>query len=230
MSEFTYSSVTVSGSDAFDFLQAQLATDLTGIANSIDTSGNTGRTAHRSAWCNPKGRVICTPTIETITNGFALSIPADLGAVVLQRLMMFRFRAKVDLDLVPGKTATADDELRKLQAGIPEIAQAQTEKFTPHMLNLDLLQMVSLEKGCYPGQEIVARTHYRGASKRRCLRFACDADVQPGDKVADEQRDIGEVVNALAGELLAVVPLTAAESTLYVGGQPLSRLALPYKL
>ena len=95
----------------------------------------------------------------------------------MQRLTLFRFRAKVDFELSPGPAVSEAELLANIQAGIPEIALPQSEKFTPHMLNLDLLQMVSVSKGCYPGQEIVARTHFRGSSKRRCLRFGCDAST-----------------------------------------------------
>jgi len=224
MSEFKYATIAVTGADAFDFLQAQLATDLDKLQQDSDAG------PYRSAWCNPKGRVICTPRVRKTGDGFELSIPADLGESVLQRLTMFRFRAKVEIELTAGPDSNAAAQLEKLQAGIPDIALAQSEKFTPHMLNLDLLDMVSVDKGCYPGQEIVARTHFRGASKRRCLRFSCDTVVLPGNKVADEKREIGEVVNAIDRELLAVIPLSAADSTLFVDHHALTRLPLPYSI
>ena len=224
MSEFTYSTINVRGEDAFDFLQAQLASDISEIAQLPDSA------PRRSAWCNPKGRVICTPGVRATPEGFELTVPADLGELVMQRLTLFRFRAKVDFELSPGPAVSEAELLANIQAGIPEIALPQSEKFTPHMLNLDLLQMVSVSKGCYPGQEIVARTHFRGSSKRRCLRFGCDPDVRPGAKVRDGERDIGEVVNAAGGELLAVVPVTAAASELFVDAKALTRLELPYSL
>ena len=228
MSDFKYSTITVSGADAFDFLQAQLASDLSRLPERNDTSGNPDAAEHRSAWCNPKGRVICTPVVKSVQDGFELSLPADLGELVMQRLTLFRFRSKVEFERSPGPTSSAEEELLKIRAGVPEIALAQSEKFTPHMLNLDLLQMVSVEKGCYPGQEIIARTHFRGASKRRCLRFSSDAPIQPGANVTDGDRNVGEVVNALGGELLAVVPLATADSPLFVDQHELTRLELPY--
>ena len=230
MSEFKYSTVAVTGDDALAFLQAQLATDLTSIANVIDTPGNTDNAAHRSTWCNPKGRVICTPTVTASDSGFDLSLPADLSESVVARLTMFRFRSRVEFNIIA--TTQIDDaaQLQLLQAGIPEIASAQTEKYTPHMLNLDVLQMVSVEKGCYPGQEIVARTHFRGSSKRRTYRFACATDVQPGDKISNSERAVGEVVNALHGELLGVIPVQIADSQLFVNDHELHRRELPYKI
>lgn len=225
MSEFTYSTITVSGPDAFEFLQAQLATDLAAVA---EQGNESSAHPHRSAWCNPKGRVICTPTVAIVGGDYTLTLPADLGDAVAQRLGMFRFRAKVEFDLTAANGLDIAARLRLLQSGIAEIAQAQSEKYTPHMLNLDILQMVSVEKGCYPGQEIVARTHFRGASKRRCFRFRCEAPVQAGDKLSAGEREVGDVVNALQGELLAVIPVSTADSSLAINATALQKLDLPY--
>ncbi|MDA0705330.1 MAG: hypothetical protein O2805_01595 [Proteobacteria bacterium] len=221
MSEISYTTIQVSGADAFVFLQAQLATDMTTIAR---------EKAARSAWCNPKGRVICMPTIVASDAGFALTLPTDLADVVQQRLTLFRFRSKVEFSQQAAAGRSTDEQLTMLRSGVVEITLAQSEKFTPHMLNLDLLHIVSLNKGCYPGQEIVARTHYRGASKRRCLRFESSEPVAAGDKVSDGERDIGEVVNAIGTDLLAVVAVDATDHPLTVGTIRLSKGKLPYSI
>ena len=112
---------------------------------------------------------------------------------MVKRLTMFRFRSKVDFDVVDdGQTV---DPAFLVEHGYPYIGSTQSEQFTPHMLNFDLLDAISMDKGCYPGQEIVARTHYKGATKRRALRFESDAPVSPGDKVSLDGREIGEVLN-----------------------------------
>lgn len=226
MSELPYAKIEARGPDAFDFLQNQLSADLRGL--------DTGET-RLSAWCNPKGRVICLLRVRSADGGYALLLPSELADEVLRRLTTFRFRAKVELRTVP---ATAEDlalseplnewRLANLRAGIVEIGAEQSEAFTPHMLNLDLLGAVSLDKGCYPGQEIVARTYYRGATKRRCLRFESGDPVSPGTKVSDGARDLGEVVNAIGTDLLAVVPLEKADAKLMVAGVALTRKPLPY--
>jgi len=221
MSEIPYSTIAVTGTDAFDFLQAQLATDLQTV---------TRESALRSAWCNPKGRVICMPSIKAIEAGFELTLPSDLADSVVQRLTLFRFRSQVQFTPQAVSNRSTADRLEMLRAGIVEIAYEQSEKFTPHMLNLDLLHIVSLDKGCYPGQEIVARTHYRGTSKRRCQYFQSTAPVAAGDKVSDGERDIGEVVNAIDTELLAVVPVELADKPLFIDGVRLSHGELPYSI
>jgi folate-binding protein YgfZ len=217
MTDTPYSKLVVSGADALEFLQGQLTIDLQklGMGDS-----------QRAGWCNPKGRVICLFDVTATDEGFSLSLPSELADDVLRRLTMFRFRSKVDFEL-----QTSSDEGRleeKLHDGVAEIWQAQSEKFTPHMLNLDLIGAIDFEKGCYTGQEIVARTHYRGASKRRCLRFESTQPVSPGDKVSDGDRDVGEVLNAIGNDLLAVVPVDKADSGLTVAGASLVHLPLPY--
>jgi tRNA-modifying protein YgfZ len=74
-----------------------------------------------------------------------------------------------------------------IQAGIPEVREATREAFVPQMINFDLMGGVSFKKGCYPGQEIVARTQYRGILKRRMMKAAIAASANaapvPGDSV-----------------------------------------------
>jgi folate-binding protein YgfZ len=224
MSEFTYSTIALAGADSFEFLQAQLTIDLKKLSH------DSGEDQLRSAWCNPKGRVICMPTVSNADDGFELSLPSDLTDLVLQRLTLFRFRSKVEFDVQPGCKIHKESAIDQLRAGRPEIELAQSEKFTPHMLNLDLLGIVSLDKGCYPGQEIVARTHYRGASKRRCLRFRSNKPTAPGDKISDGEREIGEVVNAIGQDLLAVIPVASVTAVLAIGTDRLTPVDLPYSL
>ena len=244
MSDIPFSSIIVSGPDSFDFLQAQLSVDLQSLTSKTDLirSGRSSETNHvaetnaiRSAWCNPKGRVICMPYLTENTDGYCLAIPTELVDMVMQRMTLFRFRSKVEFaariatQKELGFETTVDDWLlENLRAGLPEIWLSQSEKFTPHMLNLDMLDIVSLDKGCYPGQEIIARTHFRGTSKRRCLRFESTEPLSPGDKISDGQRDIGEVVNAIGNDLLAVVPINKKDVPLEVNGIALRYVALPY--
>jgi folate-binding protein YgfZ len=77
------------------------------------------------------------------------------------------------------------DEWRALDiaAGIPQVYAATSEAFVAQMLNLDLIDGIAFDKGCYTGQEVIARAHYRGKVKRRMQRFrtAEPADLSPGD-------------------------------------------------
>lgn len=78
--------------------------------------------------------------------------------------------------------ADATDWMRlMIQAGEAWITPATQEAFVPQMINFDAIGGVNFKKGCYPGQEIVARAHYRGAVKRRMYRAQVDALAKPGD-------------------------------------------------
>lgn len=209
--------INVSGRDALEFLQGQLTNDLRRLEAENEIL---------AAWCNPKGRVLWFGTVSASDDGFSLSAPAATADELVRRLTVFRFRSKVELAIVDEGTTVEPGFL--IQNGYPFIGAAQMEQYTPHMLNLDLLDAISFDKGCYTGQEIVARTHYKGATRRRTLRFASDAAVAAGDKVSDGARDIGDVLNASGTELLAVVPVDSADTPLTVNGVKLTHLSLPY--
>jgi len=68
--------------------------------------------------------------------------------------------------------------VRDVQAGLPWVQAVTQERFIPQTLNLDLIGGVSFTKGCYPGQEVVARSHYRGTLKRRMAAGYCTAAVE----------------------------------------------------
>jgi folate-binding protein YgfZ len=211
--------IKVSGGDALDFLQGQLTNDL----HRLDRGASM-----RCAWCSPKGRVICLFLVSMDEDGYSLLLPAELADNVLKRLTMFRFRAKVEFETEAAADGADLSEL--IRDGIPHIGSDQSEKFTAHMLNLDLLGAINFEKGCYTGQEIIARTHSKGATKRRALRFESAAPVSVGDKVSDGNRDIGEVLNVSGRELLAVIPVDKADGPLTVNGIKLTHLPLPYAI
>ena len=95
----------------------------------------------------------------------------------------------------------ARDEIR---AGRPLITGATQDMFVPQMVNFDFLGAVNFQKGCYPGQEIVARAQYRGQVKRRMQRLSAPqgALLQPG-----QEFNGGVVIDSAGGELLAVLPV-----------------------
>ncbi len=164
--------------------------------------------------------------VTRIPEGYAFDIPTELAGEIIKRLTMFRFRSKVEFDIQPGPVIV--DISEQIESGVPWIGIEQSEKYTPHMLNLDLLDGISLDKGCYTGQEIVARTHYKGATKRRTVRLRSDEPVSVGDKLSADDRDIGDVLNVAGNDLLAVVPTDKANQEISINGIALVHLPLPY--
>ncbi len=130
----------------------------------------------------------------------------------------------------------------RLNAGIPMIVAATQEEFVPQMVNLEIIGGVSFQKGCYTGQEIVARSQYLGKMKRRMFLAHVDAEAAPGDHLysADhEGQASGTVVNAAPApdggfDVLAVARMDSATAhTLHLkaaDGAPLAIKPLPYAL
>ena len=84
-----------------------------------------------------------------------------------------------------------------IQSGIPDVLPKTQEQFVPQMLNLDLLNGINFKKGCYTGQEIVARTHYLGKVKRRTYLASMATSSAPveGDKIFDSAgSEVGQIV------------------------------------
>jgi folate-binding protein YgfZ len=130
-----------------------------------------------------------------------------------------------------------------IEAGIPQILPATQEQFVPQMINFELVGGVNFKKGCYPGQEIVARSQYLGKLKRRmCLASVETPDVAPGTEVfseADPSQPCGMVVNAepagaKVSDCLVELKLAAqAAGNVHLGsadGPVLRFRALPYAL
>jgi folate-binding protein YgfZ len=110
------------------------------------------------------------------------------------------------------------------------ICVATSEHFVAQMLNLDALGAISFSKGCYTGQEIIARAHYRGRVKRRMQRFRTHQTEcpEPGAQLTLADGRSAEVIEAVtvgdhAQELLAV-------TTQAVGGSSAESLPLPYSV
>lgn len=115
-----------------------------------------------------------------------------------------------------------------IAAGIPTIAEETSEKFTPHMLNLDLLGAISFAKGCYTGQEVVARTEHLGKAKRRLIHYQLESgSASIGDKLAHNDQDAGEIVDISGREILAIVPVDLCAETLWIGTRAANPVALP---
>lgn len=122
--------------------------------------------------------------------------------------------AAADLNFLKPLSAT-DWQAARIAAGITDIVPATSRRFTPHMLNLDRLGALSFAKGCYTGQEIVARTQHLGSVKRRVARFRATAPVALGDPVSLDGTTVGEVVAAAHREVLAVLPVALQEVGLH---------------
>ncbi|MEQ8798846.1 MAG: hypothetical protein RJQ08_14400 [Salinisphaeraceae bacterium] len=160
----------------------------------------------------------------------ALRLPGDPA-----RCLLARRGAACD------ETTAVDDpghlsawRLAGIRAGLPVIHTATSALFVPQMLNLHWLNGLDFDKGCYPGQEVVARLQFRGKLKRRLFRGAIAAACQPGDAVIDtDGGNAGTILDAAPdgngrNEVLAVLKLSATEQSLQVNGEAMVLRELPY--
>jgi folate-binding protein YgfZ len=252
--------ISFSGDDAVSFLQAQLTSDVAALG--VDKTQYTG-------YCSPKGRLLATFLLWRFDDEVVLQLPAALRENVQSRLARYVLRARVKIadataryalfgvagtDALNAIAALASVASRQdsahwaaldVAAGIPVITAATQDAYVPQMVNLDLVGGVSYAKGCYPGQEIVARTHYLGRLKQRMYRIGVRgvAALEAGQPLYSPEfgpdQGSGAVLytGARSGglhEALAVVQRSSAEGqSVHLGsldGPAVEFLSLPYTL
>jgi tRNA-modifying protein YgfZ len=246
MDQFNHLSVIRAvGADAASFLQGQLSNDF------VLLKPNQWQLA---AYCSPKGRMLAsfwgiklvsTPESQCL----CLVLSKDIAAATLKRLSMFVMRAKLVLtaadDMLPelfAKHGLAAWSEQEVQRGVARITAPLVDLFVPQMLNYESIGGVSFKKGCYPGQEIVARSQFRGAIKRRTylvqaiLDKACEALLGTvGQEVfaVGEDESVGVVVQTDGDQALICIQASSAGADLWIGskdGVALKMLPLPYPL
>ncbi|MCU6499233.1 folate-binding protein [Rugamonas sp. A1-17] len=177
--------------------------------------------------------------------GTLIRVADVFGAPRYQWLMSAEVAQTVVPELAAKLSVGRSDawHLSEIHAGIPQITKATQEQFVPQMINFELLGGVNFKKGCYPGQEIVARSQYLGKLKRRTtLVSIADAAAAAGVEVfatADPEQPCGMIVNAAPNgkggiDALVEMKLAAIEAaSVRLGsadGVPLTFLDMPYVL
>jgi len=137
------------------------------------------------------------------------------------------------------KTLTSSSiwNLLDIFAGLPWITSTTQEQFLPQMLNLDALNGLSYQKGCYPGQEVIARLHYRGEVKK-CLRIIkSEVELHIGDNIYQQNSEnkVGLVINSENTSdgnhyALAVIKTDKTNETLFSDNKEISIIKLPYAI
>jgi folate-binding protein YgfZ len=215
--------VAVRGADAVEYLNRMLSNDVP-ETGSVD-----------ALLLTPKARVIAPLLVwRRGTDDVLLLTEPELGEVVRSHLVRMRFAAKCDVELeehtstivlgerdgIPnrdyGVAATelldadvegvADDELERLriEAGTPRFGREIDDRVLPAEAGLEE-RAISFDKGCYPGQEPVARQHYRGKVNRRLRVLEVDGAPAPETAVSYGGKDVGRITSAVPGLALAYV-------------------------
>ena len=229
--------IRLSGPDSGKFLQGQVTCDMDSLSpsNSID-----------GAHCTPKGRMVFLFTAHCDEDGsIILEAHPSIIDSALANLKKYGVFFKTEItDISDGYSNNQPhlSDLERLRAGKAEVVAETLEMFIPQMLNLDALGYINFKKGCYTGQEIIARAHYRGAVKRRMHHLALTTESlpSPGDEIKDNQgKSIGNIASAVRAEdtkveILAVLNDKYSDSNeMQIGDQALTavtHLPLPYEI
>ncbi|HET9843531.1 MAG TPA: tRNA-modifying protein YgfZ, partial [Gammaproteobacteria bacterium] len=139
--------------------------------------------------------------IDVDSHTLCLRLPHDRAFVIVDTQIAIKYWQKL------ATTAIITNEVVwdwfDIQAGIPQLTASTTEFFLPHYLNLPQLGGVNFEKGCYLGQEIIARMQYRGHIKKHLYRakIATKHAVEPGQEIHNETGQVvGNIVKAVVEE------------------------------
>jgi len=180
--------------------------------------------------------------VHDAASGTLIALPGERFELIAELEAAKRLWDRLAATLTP--VGTPCWEWLEIRSGIPLITPATQEQFVPQMANMELIGAVNFQKGCYPGQEIVARTQYLGQLKRRMIlaHVAGATPPQPGDALFGPDSDAqasGMVVNAQAApeggfDMLAVVQTASVgEGALHfpsAEGPVLNIQPLPYPL
>lgn len=224
------------GQDSIKFLQGQVSCDLHQLSDDK---------VIRGCHCTPKGRVIFLFSVIAKDNDcLILETHPSIVDTAIASLKKYAVFFKTEITDISDQALAVEAKLNsldRLRAGMADITSETTDQFIPQMLNLDLLDFISFKKGCYTGQEVVARAHYLGAVKRRMYLLALSTDSVPasGQTLSNsEGKQLGTIVNAEANEqgqveALAVLSTSGTEINTVVLDQTeisVELLNLPYEL
>jgi folate-binding protein YgfZ len=179
--------------------------------------------------------------IKLSSEDICLVISKDIAAATLKRLSMFVMRAKLTLAdataMLPELFAQHDLAAwseGEVARGVTRITAPLVDLFVPQMLNYESIGGVSFKKGCYPGQEIVARSQFRGAIKRRTYLVQTTSSMVGLDVFAfGENESVGVVVQTENNQALICIQTSRAGADLRLGtkdGLALTMRDLPYPL
>lgn len=193
MTELERDMVRVSGEEATTFLQSQLSQDIA----ALEVGGQT-----RSFLLQPNGKVVGWFTMKRVTSDeYLLDTEAGSGAAMITRLDRFKLRTKVTFAL-EHREAPAD-EWARITAGVPAMGREITDATIPGELGAKVLDTsVSFTKGCYTGQELVARVDSRGGNVPKPIRLVhIEGDVVPpaGATIEADGRESGTLTSVASG-------------------------------
>ena len=181
--------VAVGGADVGTFLHGQLSQDITGMADGEQ---------RWSFLLQPNGKVHSWLRVTRLAHDhYELDVDAGHGEAVLARLSRFKLRVDVDLALGAPRRMGAATELQRIRRGVPAMGAELTDSVIPAEIGGWVIDAsASFTKGCYVGQELVARVDSRGSNTPRNLgRLRVDGSAAVGDDVVVDGGTVGTITS-----------------------------------
>ena len=165
--------IQISGLDSAEFLQGQITNDVN-LASSDKML--------RSAICNVKGRVLAVFKILKVDADFHIFLNKSVAEKFKSHLEKYSVFYKTKIEFINQSSknieiiSESDFRFRSIEEGFVDINESISEFFTPHELNYQNLGLINFEKGCFTGQEVIARMHYRGKLKFGLAKYRIGAE------------------------------------------------------
>jgi tRNA-modifying protein YgfZ len=220
--------VRVSGPDAEDYLQRMVSNDVAAldIGDACD-----------ALLLTPKARIIAPlRVVRRAADDFLVLTEPELGEQVHSQLLRARFAAKAEIEpeqheswLVlggeevlderpPGDDASEEEYERwRIEARVPRWGRELDDSVLPAEAGLEETH-IDFAKGCYPGQEPIARQHYRGKVNRRLRVLDVEGEVEPGDELVFNDKKVGRITSAVNGVALGYVRTEVPDDAGLVAG------------
>jgi folate-binding protein YgfZ len=217
--------VRVSGPDAEDFLQRMVSNDVS-VGARCD-----------ALLLTPKARIVAPlHIVRRSADDFLVLTEPELGDVLRMQLLRARFAAKVEiepeqheswlvlggeevLDERPAGEEASEDELEcwRIESRIPRWGYELDDSILPAEAGLDATH-ISFSKGCYPGQEPIARQHFRGKVNRRLRVLDISGGAAPGDELVLGDKTVGRITSTANGVALGYVRVEVPDDAVLAAG------------
>jgi folate-binding protein YgfZ len=220
--------IRVSGPDAEDYLQRMVSNDVAalGIGDACE-----------ALLLTPKARIIAPlRVVRRAADDFLVLTEPELGEAVRSQLLRARFAAKAEIEpeqheswvvlggdevldeRPPGDDASEEEYERwRIEAGVPRWGRDLDDSVLPAEAGLEETH-IDFSKGCYPGQEPIARQHYRGKVNRRLRVLDVEGEVEPGDELVLNDKKVGRITSAVNGVALGYVRTEVPDDAGLVAG------------
>lgn len=234
MTTDTFNLIKITGEDSKKFLQTQITADIKELDNTDNTDNSENKNSKiLSVYCNQKGRVISVFYIlKPADNNYYIVTLGDTAEVLTKKIKKYAIFSKITFEILEAyqeqdifKQYNISNQLSYyIDNKIPIIDTQNSEEFLPDNLNLIGLGAVNFKKGCFLGQEIIARVFYKGKTKKKLYKITSDNSLSDNSPeiITHNNEPAGTVIIANNNTALAVIDDLFIQEELYIDNNKIS--------